>query len=103
MRFAAFPPSRIAVLAAMLLSLMFRSANAAWGIDGAAVCNTTHGQTGAVAVPDGAGGVIVAWSDYRVAGQVAIYVQRLSPIGQRLWTANGILVSNPVRLSGDAA
>jgi hypothetical protein len=104
MRFAAIPPSRVAVLAAILLFLLVRPAHAAWGIDGAVVCNAADTQYGAVAVSDGAGGVIVAWNDQRLgSGLSGVFVQRLSPTGQPLWAANGIRVSATGRNAQDVA
>ena len=36
-----------------------------WAIDGVAVCNAPGDQVSAAVHPDGAGGVIVAWEDFR--------------------------------------
>jgi hypothetical protein len=42
-------------------------------------------------VPDGAGGVIVAWEDSRY-GERNIYAQRLSAAGARMWPDTGVVV-----------
>lgn len=42
-------------------------------------------------ISDGAGGAIVAWSEYR-PGSPDIFAQRLSPAGNPLWTTNGAAV-----------
>jgi len=44
---------------------------------------------------DGAGGVVVAWHDYRTHFTGDIYAQRLSASGQRLWGDEGVLLCNP--------
>ncbi len=49
---------------------------------------------------DGAGGAIIAWKDSRTdAGD--IYVQRLSPSGQRLWNFNGLAVCSATGAQDD--
>jgi hypothetical protein len=40
-------------------------------------------------VPDGAGGAVVAWSDYR-SGNHDMYAQRISSDGATQWTVNGV-------------
>jgi hypothetical protein len=62
---------------------------------GAAVCTDAATQERPRVAPDGAGGMIVAWSDYRVpAGD--IYARRVSSSGALQWAANGIpLCTNP--------
>jgi hypothetical protein len=43
--------------------------------------------------PDGAGGMLVTWSDLRDAADPNIYAQHISPDGTALWTSDGALVS----------
>lgn len=59
--------------------------------DGAALCTAAYGQVRPAIAPDGMGGAIVAWIDFR-AGQLTgdIYVQRVNGLGMVQWTANGI-------------
>lgn len=57
------------------------------------VCVTTNEQEDPQVAPDGQGGVIIAWSDYRDATGYDIYVQRLDDQGNILWTPDGIRVS----------
>jgi len=45
------------------------------------------------AAPDGAGGILVTWSDLRDAADPDIYAQRISADGIALWTPDGVLVS----------
>ncbi len=65
------------------------NARAQWLLNGSVVCNATNAQSGAVAVPDGAGGIIVVWVDGRGANK-DIYAQRIDNTGHVQWTANGV-------------
>ena len=64
-----------------------------WG-DGVAVCTNGSDQYTPKISPDGFGGAIVAWLDYRAASD--IYAQRIDADGNLLWTPDG----NPVCSSG---
>jgi hypothetical protein len=46
----------------------------------------------AVAAPDGAGGVLVAWRDNR-SGPYDLYAQKLDSGGNEIWTTDGVTVS----------
>jgi len=59
-----------------------------WGATGVVVCGATNDQVNAQLAPDGIGGAVVAWEDYR-AGEADIYAQRLSTFGVPLFAANG--------------
>lgn len=64
-----------------------------WDPNGMPVCTHVADQSSAVvAVPDGAGGVIVGWIDYR-ANAGDIYAQRLNASGAPQWTLDGVVVS----------
>jgi len=65
-----------------------------WTTDGVLVNGSSNDQTVPQAVPDGAGGVIVCWADYRF-GVWDIYAQRLNASGTRVWTTNGVAVARP--------
>ncbi len=65
--------------------------NQLWGTDGAAVCTVTGSQINPEAVPDGFGGLLIAWEDIS-AGERDIYVQRLDANGVRQWNAGGVPV-----------
>ncbi|MBL0176679.1 MAG: choice-of-anchor D domain-containing protein [Ignavibacteria bacterium] len=68
---------------------------AKWTANGVVVCNAPANQLIPTVVPDGAGGVFVAWEDRRNGNTNAdLYVQRLSAAGQPLWAANGLVVSS---------
>jgi hypothetical protein len=58
--------------------------NMLWGPKGAAVCTPAREQYEPVLAPDGRGGAIVAWTDYRSDDDYSdIYCQRIGPSG--LW------------------
>jgi hypothetical protein len=81
---------------------------AVWADGGVPIAVVDHNQgTQSIAIAtDGAGGAIVAWSDYRLFQQAA-YAQRVNAQGQPLWAANGLLVSSAfaeaLRLASDGA
>lgn len=59
------------------------------------VVSTNDNKFDVTAVPDGAGGVFIAWSDYRnnqFNGE--IYVQRINNAGVAQWTAGGVRVTS---------
>jgi hypothetical protein len=65
-----------------------------WTSNGALVCNTEFDQVEPAATPDGNGGVLVTWSDYRGAsGYTDIYAQRIRWNGGEAWKHNGVPVS----------
>jgi len=69
-----------------------------WPSEGIAVCQADSTQSGAEIVPDGAGGVIVAWLDNRnnpifPYDDYDIYAQRVTAGGFTLWQINGVPIS----------
>jgi hypothetical protein len=60
-----------------------------WTANGLPLCTATSSQDFPVIAPDGSGGAIVAWYDYR-SGNYDIYAQRVNGSGTVQWTANGI-------------
>jgi hypothetical protein len=72
--------------------------NTLWAADGVAVCTATAAQDYATLLSDGAGGVIVAWSDARtVATFYDIYAQRMNSAGVPQWLSNGVVVCTATR------
>jgi hypothetical protein len=63
-----------------------------WTAGGVAVCAATNAQSSPVVAPDGAGGAIFAWYDYRGGSNYDIYAQRVSAAGGTQWTTNGVAV-----------
>lgn len=66
-----------------------------WDANGSAVCTATGDQKSQVAIPDGFGGVFVAWLDFRSTTNEYghLYVQKLNSNGDAVWTTDGIAVS----------
>lgn len=65
-----------------------------WAAGGVAVCPDAELQHSATLVADGAGGVIVAWTDWRVSGDRGVYAQRLGAAGAAQWTADGVRIGS---------
>ncbi|MFN8587851.1 MAG: hypothetical protein U0704_08595 [Candidatus Eisenbacteria bacterium] len=79
-------------LAVVLLALSAAPAHAGWGTSGIAVTRAARAQTRAVAVTDGAGGMIVGWLDPRTGYNTDVYAQRVLPVGSigTNWTPDGV-------------
>ena len=63
-----------------------------WTADGVALCTATGIQEYPTIAPDGAGGAIVTWQDFRGGTVPHIYAQRISASGTPDWTADGVAV-----------
>ncbi len=57
------------------------------------VCDTTGEQALAKISSTSDGGSYISWFDNR-SGSYAVYLQRLDPMGNKLWGSNGLLISN---------
>jgi hypothetical protein len=68
---------------------------AQWTLNGITLCNAASTQSRAWTAPDGAGGLVVAWADFRNANS-DLFAQRLNSAGAAQWTANGIAVCTSV-------
>ena len=79
------------LVATLVVSSLTTPANAAWEPDGGAVCTAINSQVDPMVIPDGAGGTIIVWQDYR-ASVADVYVQRLNAYGVPQWTADGVAV-----------
>src|SRR5439155_7257356 len=64
---------------------------------GVPLCTAAGDQTLPVIAPDGFGGAILAWEDFR-DNRPRIYTQRVNSAGVTRWAANGLSLS---ALSGD--
>ncbi len=79
-----------------ILSPISAAAWAGWLPDGVPVCTAAGYQGSLATAPDGAGGMLLAWVDYRIALEQRIYAQRVDIDGNVLWTTDGVLVGgNP--------
>jgi hypothetical protein len=70
-----------------------------WADNGIPICAEDGDQTMPSIVPDGAGGAIIIWEDYR-EGNYDIYAQRVTADGDTLWAADGMPVDTSM---GDQA
>ena len=68
--------------------------NAVWAPNGVVVCGAASDQDWPSLLPDGNGGVIVAWSDFRngATTHYDIYAQRFNGSGVAQWAPNGVAV-----------
>ena len=69
--------------------------NVLWALNGIPVCTAAYDQMNLSAVADGAGGIIVAWQDYRYGMTTArryqymTHAQRINGSGTSLWVPDG--------------
>jgi hypothetical protein len=63
-----------------------------WPRDGIPICMARGSQYHIATAPDGAGGLIAAWQDFRAGGAGEIYAQRITSGGQAVWQEDGIPV-----------
>ena len=66
--------------------------NILWNADGVPICTVPETQMDPYIIPDGSGGAVIAWRDYR-NGDYDIYAQRVDGDGNVLWTPDGVAVS----------
>ena len=81
--------ARISTDANVYAQRLNSSGGALWTPNGNPVCSATGAQALSRPVADGAGGVVVTWSDNR-DGNLDIYAQRVGAGGAVQWTANGV-------------
>lgn len=68
--------------------------NVLWTIDGVGICLASGVQRNPAMVPDGEGGAIITWQDFRAGGsEVDIYAQRVDSNGVVQWATDGLPVS----------
>lgn len=68
-----------------------------WTDNGVDICSATYFRGQPVAIPDGSGGAIIAWPDYRNGNDFDIYAQRVNGNGAVQWTTDGVMISGAVR------
>ena len=64
-----------------------------WAPNGVPICAAAQGSALQTMAPDGAGGMIVTWIDYRNSVDWDVFAQRIDPAGNAQWTANGEPIS----------
>ncbi|MBI5399993.1 hypothetical protein HZB07_05230 [Candidatus Saganbacteria bacterium] len=72
-----------------------------WEKTGLAVCTAPDAQRAPKIGKDGAGGIVVSWTD-KGGGSYDIYAQRINKNGQLFWRADGIPVSQASRTQQNA-
>ena len=77
------------VLSALVLMIV-SDVHAGWVKNGALVTAAWNTQRDPQSCTDGAGGVIIVWEDRRINAHFDIYVQRLDPDGNPIWTTDGV-------------
>jgi len=62
-----------------------------WPTNGLMICNALSNQASPAIVGDGAGGILVAWQDFRTGSSYDIYAQHVLPFGtvDGAWPPNG--------------
>lgn len=66
---------------------------AQWEANGISVSKAVYSQLNPRLVQDGAGGVIVAWQDFRSNSNFDVYAQRVNGVGAVLWAVDGVAIS----------
>jgi len=89
---AAWDDSRSGISIDMYAQQVSSSGVTGWATDGVAICTAAASQTNPVVTPDGAGGAIVAWEDYRNSN-ADIYARRVDASGTTQWAVDGVVVS----------
>jgi hypothetical protein len=64
-----------------------------WEANGISVSKAVYSQLNPRPVQDGAGGVIVAWQDFRSNSNFDVYAQRVNGAGAVLWAVDGVAIS----------
>lgn len=64
-----------------------------WTSGGVAICNMPLGQINPKIFPDGAGGAVVVWQDFRNGNDYNIYTQKINSAGVVQWAANGVAIA----------
>lgn len=63
-----------------------------WTVDGTPVCDAIDYQESPAIIPDGSGGAIITWADFRNGIDYDIYAQHVDANGLMLWGINGRII-----------
>lgn len=83
------------MLCGIFLLLWTWQAAGQWQVGGRAVCNYLEDQEQVQIVPDGSGGAVIAWLDYRGSDFMIgfrTFAQRLNSNGVAQWVTNGTMI-----------
>jgi hypothetical protein len=64
----------------------------AWAADGVSLCTAVDYQSYLQLAPDGAGGAVAIWHDYRNTTSSHLYAQRVDADGNTLWYTDGLAI-----------
>jgi len=92
--------SSFVLLVAGLLTASAPPVSAFWELDGTPVSQAVRDQTLPLVVSDGAGGMIVVWTDRRneLGTDWDIYAQRIDASGEARWTTDGVAICTAIDL-----
>src|SRR5215471_676218 len=97
-------PSPIAIAVLALSMFLPHSARATWPPDGQAIVTALTTQEHPAIAPDGTGGAIIAWHDFRLP-RVNVFAMHVLASGERdvLWPVDGrALLNDPAALANAA-
>ena len=63
-----------------------------WPANGVLLCGVADNQEYPEVSPDGAGGAIIVWQDFRSGTTYDVYAQRVDQYGNTKWTVNGVAI-----------
>jgi hypothetical protein len=89
--FVAWSDTRF-ILSDIYVQHILSTGSAQWTLNGVLASSAPNRQDQPVLVSDGAGGIVVAWRDFRYDADGDIFAQRISPSGAPLWAYNGVPV-----------
>jgi hypothetical protein len=67
-----------------------------WAANGVVVSSAASDQYAPTIAPDGVGGAVIAWYDFRNGPTADVYAQRVNSSGFPQWTANGVALCTAV-------
>jgi predicted lipoprotein with Yx(FWY)xxD motif len=70
-----------------------RDGTVQWAADGVPISTVANAQLSPQLIPDGSGGAIIVWLDFRNGGTPDLFVQRVDGEGVVQWAADGVPVS----------
>lgn len=85
----------VLALLPLYLSISASPVQAVWPADGRALCLAPGDQQGPQAAPDGIGGAIVMWTDYRSGSDGDVFAQRVQGDGELRpgWPTDGLAIA----------